>query len=135
MSSHAASLHRAAPAVVAEPPAVAAPAAVAEAPAAAEPLPSASPIDAFAAPTQDTPKRSGRAGTALALGILALLCSPIPGFGLIVGIFAVTKGASTAADLHRTGQGGRGRAVAGEVLGVIAIAASIAIPIVFGFVL
>ncbi len=123
MSSHAASLHRPGPAVVAEPPAVAV----------AEPLPSASPIDAFAAPSQDTRKRSGRAGTALALGILALLCSPIPGFGLIVGIFAVTKGASTAADLHRTGQGGRGRAIAGEVLGVIAIGASIAVPIVFGF--
>ena len=124
MSSHAASLHRPAPAVVAEP---AAPA--------VEPLPSASPIDAFAAPTQDTRKRSGRAGSALALGILALVCSVIPGFGLVVGIFAVTKGASTAADLSRTGQGGRGRAIAGEVMGVIAIAASIAIPIVFGFLL
>ena len=130
MSSHAASLQRPAPAVVAEPPAIAA-----AAPAAAEPLPSASPIDAFAAPTQDTRKRSGRAGGALALGILALVCSAVPGFGLIVGIFAVTKGASTAADLHRTGQGGRGRAIAGEVLGVIAIAASIAVPIVFGFLL
>ena len=51
MSGHAASLHRAAPAV-------AAPAVVADAPAAAAPLPSASPIDAFAAPAQDTRKRS-----------------------------------------------------------------------------
>ena len=109
MSAHAASVHR--------------------------PAPSASPIDVHAAPTQDTRKRSGRAGGALVLGILALCCSVIPGFGLVVGIFAVTKGASTAADLQRTGQGGRGRAIAGEVMGVIAIAASITIPIVFGFLL
>jgi hypothetical protein len=60
---------------------------------------------------------------------------PIPGFGLIVGIFAVTKGAAAAADLRRSGQGGRGRAIAGEVMGVIAIAVSIALPIVFGFLL
>jgi|SoiMethySBSTD1v2_1073268.scaffolds.fasta_scaffold517653_3 hypothetical protein len=97
--------------------------------------PSASPIDAHAAPTQDTAKRSGRGGTALVLGILALLCSPIPGFGLILGIFAVTKGAAAAADLRRSGLGGRGRALAGEWLGILAIAASIAIPIVFGFLL
>jgi hypothetical protein len=95
--------------------------------------PSASPIDAHAAPVQDTRKRSGRGGTAVVLGILALLCSPIPGFGLILGIFAVTKGAAAAADLRRSGQGGRGRAIVGEVMGVIAIGLSIAIPIVFGF--
>ena len=69
------------------------------------------------------------------LGILALLCAPIPGFGLILGIFAVTKGAGTAADLRRTGQEGRGRAIAGEIMGIVAIGASIAIPIVFGFLL
>lgn len=93
--------------------------------------PSASPIDAHAAPIQDTRERSGRGGTALVLGILALVCAAIPGFGLILGIVAVTKGAAAAADLRRTGQGGRGRAVAGEVLGIVAIAASIAIPIAF----
>ena len=97
--------------------------------------PSASPIDAHAAPVQDTRTRSGRGGTALVLGILALICSPIPGFGLVLGIFAVTKGAAAAADLRRTGQGGRGRAIAGEAMGVVAIGASIAIPIVFGFLL
>jgi hypothetical protein len=97
--------------------------------------PSASPIDVHAAPVQDTRTRSGRGGTALVLGILALICSPIPGFGLILGIFAVTKGAAAAADLRRSGQGGRGRAIAGEVMGVLAIAVSIALPIVFGFLL
>jgi len=96
---------------------------------------SASPIDAHAAPVQDTRTRSGRGGTALVLGILSLICAAIPGFGLILGIFAVTKGAAAAADLRRTGQGGRGRAIAGEVMGIVAIGASIAIPIVFGFVL
>ena len=97
--------------------------------------PSASPIDAHAAPVQDTRTRSGRGGTALVLGILALICAAIPGIGLILGIVAVTKGASAAADLRRTGQGGRGRAIAGEAMGVVAIGASIAIPIVFGFLL
>ena len=96
---------------------------------------SASPIDAHAAPTHDTRTRSGRGGTALVLGILALCCSPIPGFGLVLGIVAVTKGASAAADLRRSGIGGRGRALAGEWLGIVAIAASIAIPIAFGFLL
>ena len=76
---------------------------------AGEPLPCASPIDAHRAPIQDTRRRSGRAGGALVLGVLALFCSVIPGFGLILGIFAVTKGASTAADLRRTGQAGAGR--------------------------
>jgi hypothetical protein len=130
MSAHAASLQRRppTPAPVAPAPAVAAaPAAVA-----VEPLPSASPIDAHLAPVQDTRKRSGRAGGALVLGILALVCAAIPGFGLVLGIFAVTKGASAAADLRRTGQGGRGRAIAGEAMGVVAIAASLAIPILFG---
>ena len=122
MSAHAASLQRPLPAR-------------AEPAARVEALPSASPIDAHPAPVQDTRKRSGRAGGALVLGVLALVCSVIPGFGLVVGIFAVTKGASTAADLRRTGRGGRGRAIAGEALGVIAIGASIAIPIVFGFLL
>jgi hypothetical protein len=42
---------------------------------------SASPIDAHTAPVQDTRARSGRGGTALVLGILSLICSPIPGFG------------------------------------------------------
>ncbi len=122
MSSHAASLSAPAPAVapVAEP---------------AEPLPSASPIDAHVAPVQDTRKRAGRAGGALVLGILALACAVIPGIGLIVGIVAVTRGASTAADLRRTGQGGRGQALAGLWLGVVAIAASIAIPIQLGLLL
>ena len=113
MSSHAASLSRPAP----------------------EPLPSASPIDAHLAPVQETRRRSGRAGTALVIGILAIVCAPIPAVGLVLGIVAITKGASTAADVRRTGQTGRGKAVAGEVLGVIGVAVSIALPIVFGFLL
>jgi hypothetical protein len=121
MSSHAASLSR--PAAT---PADAAP---------GEPLPSLSPLDVHVAPTQDSGKRSGRGGGALALGILALCCAVIPIVGLILGIVAVTKGASGAADLQRTGQGGAGRARAGEVLGVIAIVLSVAIPIAFGFLL
>ena len=56
-------------------------------------------------------------------------------WGLIPGIVAITKGASTAADVRRTGQTGRGKAVAGEVLGVIGVAVSIGLPIVFGFLL
>ncbi len=118
MSSHAASLSRPAPPPVAP-----------------EPLPSASPIDAHRAPVQETRRRSGRAGTALVLGILAIVCAVIPLVGLILGIVAITKGASTAADIRRTGQAGRGQAIAGEILGVIGVVASIAIPIVFGFLL
>ena len=100
-----------------------------------EPLPSASPIDAHVAPVQETRRRSGRAGTALVLGILGVVCAAIPLAGLVLGIFAITKGAGAAADLRRTGQSGRRKALAGEALGVIAVAASIAIPVVFGFLL
>jgi hypothetical protein len=121
MSSHAASLSRP----------VATPAEAVAAP--GEPLSSVSPIDVHLAPTQDSRKRSGRAGRALVLGILAVCCSVIPILGL--GIVAVTKGASTAADVRRAGQGGAGRARAGEVLGVIAIAVSIALPSAVGFLL
>ena len=123
MSSHAASLSRP----------VATPAEMAAAH--GEPLPSVSPIDVHVAPTQDSRKRSGRAGGALVLGILAVCCAVIPILGLVLGIVAVTKGASAAADLRRAGQGGARRARAGEVLGVIAIAGSIALPIAFGFLL
>jgi hypothetical protein len=122
MSSHAASYVRPVPVAA---PAVPEP----------EPLPSASPIDAHRAPVQETRRRSGRAGTALVLGILAIVCAAIPIVGLILGIVAITKGASTAADIRRTGQAGRGQAIAGEILGVIGVVASIAIPIVFGFLL
>ncbi|HET8948928.1 MAG TPA: DUF4190 domain-containing protein [Solirubrobacteraceae bacterium] len=123
MSSHAASLSRP----------VATPAEAAAAP--GEPLPSLSPLDVHIAPTQDSRRRSGRAGGALVLGILALCCSVIPILGLILGIVAVTKGVSTAADVRRTGQGGAGRARIGEVPGVVAIVLSIAFPIAFGFLL
>ena len=99
-----------------------------------EPLPSASPIDAHRARPGDAPAL-GRAGTALVLGILAIVCAVIPLVGLILGIVAITKGASTAADIRRTGQAGRGQAIAGEILGVIAVGASITIPIVVGFLL
>ena len=123
MSSHAASMSLP----------VAPPAEAAAAP--SEPLASASPIDVHLAPTQDSRTRPGRAGGALVLGILAVCCSVIPVLGLVLGIVAVTKGAGAAADVRRAGQGGAGRARTGEVLGVIAIAVSIAFPIAFGFLL
>ena len=119
MSSHAASLSRP----------------VADAGAAPGELSSLSPLDIHVAPTQDSRGRSGRAGGALVLGILAVCCAVIPVLGLILGIVAVTKGASTVADVRFTGQGDAGRARAGEVLGVIAIFLSIAFPIAFGFLL
>jgi hypothetical protein len=88
--------------------------------------PSASPLDMHTAPTQSTSRRSGKATTALVLGIIGVIAILIPIVGLILGIVAVVIGSNAVSDIRRTHCEGEGQAKAGRTLGIIAIAGSVA---------
>jgi hypothetical protein len=82
----------------------------------------ASPIDAHPAPTQSTSRRSGKATTAMVLGIIGVIAVLIPIAAIVLGIVAVVVGSNAQADIRRTHCEGAGKAKAGQILGSIAIA-------------
>jgi hypothetical protein len=86
---------------------------------------SASPLDRHASPVAGTSRRPGRAIAAMIVGIIAVLCILIPLAGLILGIVALVLGSSARSDIG-PGGGGYAQAKAGFILGIIAIAGSIA---------
>jgi hypothetical protein len=89
---------------------------------------SASPLDAHTAPVTSTNKRSGRATASLVLGIIAVLAvvfSPLVAW--ILSIIAIVLGANARSDIRRKDCRGAGQALAGMVLGAVAIVAGIAL--------
>ncbi|MEA2310428.1 MAG: hypothetical protein QOE28_396 [Solirubrobacteraceae bacterium] len=87
---------------------------------------SASPLDRHAAPVTDQANRSGRAITALVLGIISILGAVLsPLLGVILGIIAIVLGATARSDIRRTGQRGAGQAKAGWILGSVGIVVAV----------
>ncbi len=87
----------------------------------------ASPIDGHRAPTAGTAGRSGWATAALAVGIVAVLAALIPILGVILGVIALALGQVSRDEVRQTGKNNLWMAIAGLALGVVAIAASIAV--------
>jgi hypothetical protein len=82
---------------------------------------SASPLDRHTPPTATTGRRSGRAITALIIGIIALVTAFIPLVSWILGIVAIVLGANARADIRRNRCLGAGQATAAIVLGGLAL--------------
>jgi Domain of unknown function (DUF4190) len=82
---------------------------------------SASPLDRHTPPTTTTGRRSGRAITALIVGIIALLTVLIPLVSWILGIVAIVLGANARADIRRNRCLGAGQAKAAIILGALAL--------------
>jgi hypothetical protein len=88
----------------------------------------ASPLDAHTAPVKGTSKRSGRATASLVLGIIAVLAvifSPLVAW--ILAVIAIVLGATARSDIRRNQCLGSGQAMAGIILGSVAIVAGIAL--------
>ena len=91
-----------------------------------EPAPSASPVDAHAAPVSETKESSGKATAAMVLGILGVLVALfIPIVGIIMGIIAIVFGRQAREETASGRKSGRGKAQAGCVLGIVAVAMSV----------
>ena len=90
----------------------------------------ASPLDQHAPPTAPTAKRSGRAITALILGIISIPAGVIPIAAWILGVTAIVLGATARSDIRRTGMMGDGQATAAIVCGAIGITLGIAMFII-----
>ena len=88
--------------------------------------PSASPVDAHAAPVSETRESSGKATAAMVLGILGVVAGiVIPIGGLILGIIAIVFGKQARDETASGRKSGRGKAQAGFVLGIVAVAVSV----------
>jgi len=69
----------------------------------------------------------GKAVAALVLGILAIPGILIPIVGIVLGILALALGLSARSQIRREGMTGGGQALAGVILGSVAIVLAIAI--------
>ncbi len=86
----------------------------------------ASPLDAHRSPTASSSTRSGKATTAMVLGILGVLAGLlIPIAGIVLGIVAIVMGSNARSDIKRTGCQGAGQAKAGLILGIVALVVSV----------
>lgn len=70
-------------------------------------------------PRFEQTKTNGKSIAAMVLGILSLI---IPYIGLIFGIIAIVMASLSFKEIRRTGEQGRGMAVAGLVCGIIGTA-------------
>ncbi len=86
----------------------------------------ASPVDAYRSPVEDSGKKSGKATTAMVLGILGVLTFVIPIAAFILGGCAIGFGIAARNELRTVREGRTGRATAGLVLGIIAVALGVA---------
>jgi hypothetical protein len=85
----------------------------------------ASPLDAHAAPTQSSGRRSGRAMAALIVGIIGIVAVLIPIVAVILGIVAIVLGATARSDIRRKGCLGEGQAKAAVICGIVAIVGAV----------
>jgi hypothetical protein len=95
-------------------------------PATTDAPPAASPVDAHRSPVEGTGKKSGKATTAMVLGILGCLTFFIPIAAWILGGIAIGFGITARQELRTAAADRAGRATAGLVLGIIAVALGIA---------
>ncbi|WP_253298147.1 DUF4190 domain-containing protein [Paenibacillus sp. MSJ-34] len=65
-----------------------------------------------------SPKTNGKAIAALVLGICAII---IPYIGFIIGIIAIIMSKLSFNEIKRSGDGGKGMAIAGLVCGIIGL--------------
>jgi hypothetical protein len=86
-----------------------------------EPSVPASPIDQHASPVQTTGKKSGKATTAMVLGILGALAFFIPVAAWILGGIAVGFALAARSAIKAERCEGMARANAGLILGIIAL--------------
>ena len=84
-----------------------------------------SPLDQHRSPTASVGRRSGRAVTALILGILAVLTSIIPLVAIVLGVIAIVLGATARSDIRRNRCLGAGQAKAAIILGSVGIVLAI----------
>jgi hypothetical protein len=88
--------------------------------------PSASPVDAHAAPVTETKASSGKATAAMVLGILGVLVALfVPIVGIIMGVIAIVFGRQAREETASGRKSGRGKAQAGFVLGIVAVVLSV----------
>jgi hypothetical protein len=85
------------------------------------PRETASPLDRHAPPTAAQGRRSGRATTALILGIISIPAALIPIAAWILGVVAIVLGATARGDIRRNGLLGGKQATAAIVCGAIGI--------------
>jgi hypothetical protein len=88
---------------------------------------SASPLDRHTPPTATRGRRSGRAISALIVGIIAALTVLIPIVSWILGIVAIVLGATARADIRRNRCLGGGQATAAIILGALALVVATAL--------
>jgi hypothetical protein len=90
------------------------------------PRSTASPLDQHAPPTASTGGRSGRATTAMILGIISIPAALIAILGVILGIVAIVLGATARGDIRRRGLTNEGQALAGLICGSIGLLLGVA---------
>jgi hypothetical protein len=88
----------------------------------APPAPAASPIDRHRSPVESSDRNSGKATTAMVLGILGALAFFMPIAAWILGGIAIGFAVTARSDIKRHGCRGMARANAGLILGIIALA-------------
>jgi len=81
----------------------------------------ASPLDRHAPPTAGSAKRSGRAMTALIIGIISIPAAVIALLGVVLGIIAIVLGATARSDARRNRLLGEGQATAGLICGIVGL--------------
>ena len=74
-----------------------------------------------AGPTTATDRRSGRATTAMILGIVSIPAALIAIVGVILGILAIVFGAIARGEIRRNGLANAGQATVGVICGSIGL--------------
>ena len=85
------------------------------------------PASAHRAETGARAGTPGKAVAALVLGVLAIPGIIVPIVGIVLGALALILGLSARAQIRRQGMSGGGQALAGAILGGIAITLAVAI--------
>ncbi|EXX85325.1 hypothetical protein BG53_08985 [Paenibacillus darwinianus] len=80
---------------------------------------SSEPPNPFSRPQPQPPKTNGKSIAALVLGILSIV---IPYLGLIIGIIAIVFSSISLKEIKRSGEQGKGLAIAGLVCGIVGTA-------------
>ena len=77
------------------------------------------PYNQYYQPMQQLPKTNSKSIVALVLGILAIV---VPYLGFFIGIVSIVYASLSFKEIKRTGEQGRGLAIAGLVCGIIGTA-------------
>jgi Domain of unknown function (DUF4190) len=80
-----------------------------------------SPLDRYAPPTASAGRRSGRAISALIVGIISIPAAIIALAGVVLGVVAIVLGATARGDARRNRVPGAGQATAGMICGIVGL--------------